>query len=190
MALIGCNNLHFAVMTTEDTKTSVPVYDDTTGMTAISGLVKIEVQPQTNSNTLYADNGAYLTANALGEINVNLETADIPLETLAKLLGHTYDSEKKSIVYSVDDVAPYVAIAFEAQKADGDTRFVKLYKGKFTEANDDAQTKGNSVEFKTASISGKFVVRKDTGAWKKVIDAAAADVDATATAFFKAVLDA
>lgn len=190
MALIGCNNFHFAVMTTEDTKTSVPVYDDAKGMTAISGLVKIEVQPQTNSNTLYADNGAYLTANALGEINVNLETADLPLEIAAKLLGHTYNAETKSIVYSVNDTAPYVAIAFAAQKADGSTRFVKLYKGKFSEANDDAQTQGNSVEFKTASISGKFVIRKDTGDWKKVIDAVAGDVDTTSATFFKTVLDA
>ena len=189
MALIGCDQFHYAVMKTEDTVNAAPTYDDASGMKAISGLIKLEVQPTTNSNTLYADNAPLLTTTSLGEINVNLEAADIPLEDLAAILGHAYDKATKKITYKGTDVAPYVAIAFAAQKNDGnETRFVKLFKGKFSEPNDDSQTQGSSVEFKTPSVTGKFVVLKNDSRWKEIQDADTATAETIATTFFGSVL--
>lgn len=188
MALIGCDNFHYSVMETEETKDAAPVYDETEGMTAIPGLIKLEVQPTTNAATLYADNGPALTATSLGEITVNLEMKDIPQKDLAALLGHSYDESKKEMVYKSTDVAPYVAIGFASLMNGGEsTRFVKLYKGKFQEANDDAQTKGESIEFKTPSITGKFVVLANNDMWKLTKDADKADVETTATKFFSKV---
>mgnify|MGYP002520822786 CR=1 FL=1 len=189
MASIGCNNFHFAVMTTEETKTAAPTYDDTTGMTAIPNLVKVDVQPQTNSATNYGDNGPVLTATSLGEITVNVETVDIEPAILAKILGHTYDEAKKTIVYNANDVAPYVAIGFASQLNDGSkTKFVKLFKGKFQEPTDEPQTKGASIEFKNPTITGKFVMLNNNKNWKLVQYADNDEVDTVATAFFKTVL--
>lgn len=191
MALIGCDNFHFAVMTTEETKTAAATYDDKSGMTPIPGLIKISITPQTNSNTLYADNGPALVATSLGEVDVSLNVADLTPDVLAKLLGHTYDETKKTVVYNANDVAPYVAIGFAAQMNGGDkTRFVKLFKGKFTEPADEPQTKGASVEFQTPTITGKFVKLTNSGVWKKTQDAENAEVTTVAETFFKTVLDA
>lgn len=188
MALIGCNNFHYSVMKTADTSTTAPAYDDSTGMTAIPNLVHCNVNPATNTATLYADNGPAETATTISEVTVEVETADIPLKDLAALLGHTYDETNNSILAKMSDTAPYVAIAFASQKSDDGVRLVKLFKGKFHEPNEDARTKGQNVSFATKTITGTFVQLANDSSWKLTEDVTKADADTKMAAFFKSVL--
>jgi len=84
MAKVGLSNLHYA----KNTK------DDATGVTyevpkKIAGVITADIKTGSNTATLFADNGPAETATALGEITLDLETKDLPLEAHADLLGRT-----------------------------------------------------------------------------------------------------
>ena len=117
-----------------------------------------------------------------------METADLPLEDLAALLGHSYNSTDNTVTYAASDAAPYVAILFESERADGGVRFVKLLKGKFADGQETIATKGENVEYTTPQLTGTFVCRQSDGAWKMVADAAdAASAATTRASWFSAV---
>ena len=163
MSKIGCKNFYYAKLTK----------DDATGVTYetpkhIAGLISLGVKPASNTGTLYADNAPLETATTLGEITIDLDTADLPVEDEAALLGHTV--VKGVITHSKDDIAPYVAIMFEGTKANGGTRYKKLLKGKFAEPEDSVETKKENISFQTRKISGKFVARTYDGEWARTAD--------------------
>ena len=145
-AKIGVKNLHYAVMTTEDTESTAATYG-----TMKDGLVGKTVNIAVNVETADAD--VY---------------AELPVEVQGELLGHTVT--KGVMDCKSDDVAPWVGLAFQFTKRNGKVRYVKLYKGRFKEVNEQGETKGNSVNFQTESLEGDFLPVKDTGMWKKVAD--------------------
>lgn len=57
------------------------------------------------------------TANVMSEYDLTIETATLPLEYKALLLGHKIDAGKLTV--SKDDVAPYFAVMFESTKQNG-----------------------------------------------------------------------
>ncbi len=82
--------------------------------------------------------------------------------------------ESNELVAKSSDVAPYVALAFEANKHNGETRYVKLLKGKFAPSQETIQTRGESVEYATPKLEGRFVAREYDGAWRRMKDSAEA----------------
>lgn len=167
MSKIGVSNFHYAKMTTEDTATTAAVYENT--VTAVPGLVSVNVETTSNTATLYADNGPFETASSLGDVNLTVDLADLPLEVQADLLGHTLSSDGQLDCKS-SDVAPYVAVMFEVLLANGKKRAVKLYKGKFAEPNDAANTRGENVEFQTSEATAAFVQLKNNQMYKSSKD--------------------
>ena len=150
MSQVGLKNLYYAEMLTDTTSSTT--YDTPT---KLAGLISVDISPSSNTNTLYADDGPYEAAESLGSVEVTIEVADLTLAAQAALLGHSVSAGV--MTYTTSDAAPYVALAFESQKANGETRYIKLYKGKFAEPETNHQTKGDSVDFQTATITGTFV---------------------------------
>lgn len=187
MSKIGVSNFHYAKQTTEDTGSTAATYGT---VVSVPGVTQVDVQVASNTNTLYADNGPFETASSLGEISVTLDLADLPLSVQADLLGHTLDTTaatKPKLTSKSSDVAPYAAIMFEFLMADGSSRCVKLYKGKFGEPNDTATTRGENVEFQTSQITGSFVQLKNNKVYKDVQDFPAGESTA---AWYSSVLPA
>lgn len=161
MAVIGVNNLYYAVM----------IKDDNTGVSygtpkRITGTIKISIDPKVNNTTLYADDQPLENATSIGEVSVDLNVADLSIDVLSDLLGHTVDGGV--MLNKSPDVAPYVAIMFESLMSNGKRMFVKLLKGKFQVPKDEFATKDDKVTFGTPSISGTFVMRLFDGAWRKI----------------------
>lgn len=165
MSKIGVDNLHFFPLTS-DTSSGV-TYG--TGV-AVPGTVSIDIKPTTNSNTLYADNIAWETANSMGEVDVTIELADLPKSVQAALLGHTIDATSGALISKGSDEAPYVGISFKALKGNGAYRYIRLVKGRFVESDDNYETKKESVDFKTQSITAKFIMRQYDKVWKESVD--------------------
>jgi phi13 family phage major tail protein len=159
---IGMDKIHYAIMTDEEQET----YDTPK---PILGAITGTVSPTTNTETLYADDQAWETASALGEIEVELNVADLPREVLADLLGATVDANGV-LVQSKSDVAPYVAIGFRSQKSNGKYRYFWLYKGKFQPNEEEFQTKEDSPSFQTPTITGTFISRQTDGKWRARVD--------------------
>lgn len=166
MATIGLKNLYFA-KNTKDDENSV-TYETPQ---RIGGAIQVDINPEVNTNTLYADDAPFAVASSITEITVSLEVADIPSSVVAELGGHSYNSVTGAITYKADDSPPYVAIMGESEKHDGKIRYFKLFKGKFNETQETIQTKGESVEFTTPKIEGSFVAREYDKKWKVVVDA-------------------
>lgn len=159
---VGVEGLVYATLTDETLLTYGAV-------TEISPLINIKVTPSVNADKLYADNRAVEVVNTIGEIAVEMEVQDLPLEVQAALLGHSLDATTGVMTYNSTDVAPYVALGFKMKKSNGKYRYVWLLKGKFEEYGEEAATQEDKASFNTPTISGTFVVRAD-GLWKYVYD--------------------
>lgn len=136
--------------------------DDSTGVTygavvSIPEIISINIEPNNAEANLYADDSNVDTANTLSEFNLSIELAQLPLEYRAWLLGHTFSGGK--IIASATDTAPYVGISFTTLKSDGTKRYFKFTKVKFQEPNENPQTKGDQINFQTATINAKAIYR-------------------------------
>ena len=154
MAIIGLKNLHYAVMTTEDTATTPATYGTPKRLV---GIRQVNIAPENQTATLYGDNTALATITATKKRQITLEVADLPLEDEAILLGHTYESD--TMIVNGNDVAPYVAIMFDAETHNGQTQYTTFFKGKFAEAQHTDNTRGESTEFTPFNLEGEFVAR-------------------------------
>lgn len=155
-AVVGLKNLHYALLT-DDTATGV-TYGE---VKRFAPAINANINRNSSSTSLYADDGVTEVATSAGETELELGVADIPQEVQADLLGH--EIRAGVLVRSNKDVAPYVAIGFESECADGSIKFVWLYKGKFQVPSQEHNTKGESVEFQTRTITGKFANRDFDG---------------------------
>lgn len=164
MATIGLRDLYYALLT-EDPEDGTPTYETPE---RIVGAISANINPNPSTTTLFADDGPMETSATLGEITVELNIADIPLKTQGVLLGHHY--ENGLLIAKGGDVPPYVALGFRTLKSNGKYRYFWLTKGKFSVPEEEYNTKGESVEFQTPTISGSFVKRTCDDEWKRVAD--------------------
>jgi len=164
MATIGLRDVYYALLKV-DPADGVAEYEEPVRMV---GAISANINPNTSTATLFADDGPADSAATLGEISLELNLSDIPLKTQAVVLGHTYENgilRKKGA-----DVPPWLAIGFRTLKSNGKYRYYWLNKGKFAIPEDDLATKGDSIEFKTPTISGAFVKRDSDDEWQRVGD--------------------
>lgn len=150
---IGCDNLVYCPMTTEDTVEEAPAYGS---VTKAPGVMSLNINPNSSTETLFADDGPMETASTLGKIEVEIQKNELTITNKADLLGHTIDG-KGGLVYGDSDIPPWVAIGFRTLKSNGKYRYVWLYKGKFSEPEDSNETKGDSINFQADTINGSFV---------------------------------
>lgn len=149
---IGCDHLVYVPMTTEDSVEAAPVYGT---VTSAPGVMSLNINPNGSQETLFADDGPMETASTLGRIEVEIQKNELTTQNKADLLGHQIDANG-ALVYGDSDIAPWVAIGFRTLKSNGNYRYVWLYKGKFTEPEDNNETKGDSINFQSDTISGQF----------------------------------
>lgn len=180
---IGCDNLVYASMKTEETTSTAPEYNE---VVPAPGVMSININPNGSQETLFADDGPMETASTLGKIEVEIQKAELTTKNKADLLGHNIDA-KGGLVYGDSDIAPWHAIGFRTLKSNGNYRYVWLYKGKFTEPEDANETKGDSINFQNDTISGQFtrlnyaytINGKKVRPWKYEMDQDHPDADAT-----------
>ena len=177
---IGVDKLHYAICTDGASETwGTPE--------ALKGVISVNINPNASQETLFADDGPYETAATIGNIEVEINKAQLTLEERAVLLGHTYANGK--LVSKSTDVPPFVAIGFRTLKSNGNYRYVWLYKGKFQDLEDQNETKGDSVNFQTDTINGQFLQTNKDQAWKIEADQDDPDAASDIAAWFNAVVE-
>ena len=127
MAVIGLTNLHYAIMTTEETTTEDPAYDSATRLVGVNS---VSISPENETATLYGDNQALATYTNTKERTLTFEIARLPLEDQAKLLGYDYDSSTKLMSVG-NGTAPNVAIMYELDTDENKKWLYVFYKGRF-----------------------------------------------------------
>lgn len=183
MATIGLRDVHYAILNSDSpsgVSYETPV--------RIIGAISANVNPNTASATLFADDGPYDSATTLGEIELELNMADIPAAVQAALLGHTY--QNGLLVKKASDQPPYVAIGYRSLKSNGAYRYTWLYKGKFVDGEQNNQTKGDDIEYQTPTITGSFVKRDYDDAWQIEADSDDTGISpATIAGWFTSVIE-
>ena len=152
---IGVDNFHIAKLLT-DPVNGKATYDD---IISFPWLRSVSIEPQSDEATLYADNQAVDTANVTSRYSLTIDTATLPLEYKALLLGHTIENGVMTV--TSEDNAPYFAIMFETTKRNGKKRYVKFLKVRFSEPSETAQTKEESVTYNTPSMTATAIYRND-----------------------------
>ena len=162
--VIGLSNLVYAKLI-DDPPTGQATYEPPI---RIPGAIQATVNPNASNATLFADDGPFETAATIGEITLELNIADLPLEVQADLLGHTLQGGV--LIRKASDVPPWVAVGFKTLKSNGKYRYTWLAKGKFALPEQNNQTKGDSIEWNTPTITGSFVKRECDDEWERHID--------------------
>lgn len=161
MAKIGLNNFKYAIL-----DESAETYETPK---SLGKAINCKVSIEKYSAELYADDTLAESDYTFKKGTVNITVDEDDDTIFAEILGHTIDEETGEMIRKDTDIAPYVGIARILTKLVGGVQKYKvefLAKVKFSEPEQDEQTKGDSVEFKTPSIEGT-VTKLSDGTWSK-----------------------
>lgn len=173
---IGLKDVHVALI--ESDGISGTVYKTPV---KISRAITAKITPSVNSETLYSDDGVEDELSAFAGCEVEIEQNALTLEHRALLLGKRYQNGE--LVENSGDLPPKLALLFRSEKSTSTKsnpvyRYCVLYKGKFSEIEDEYETKGEKPNSKTTKIKGKFYDRDSDGNWRLMLDTDATGVDA------------
>ncbi|MGG4011415.1 major tail protein [Bacillus smithii] len=143
----------------------IGILDDNEKVTEIievKGAIEAKIDPSTNTDVLYADNGAFAVFTSLGETKVTLNVADLTTEQKNKILG--VRTENGLELTGADTVPPFVALAMHSKGIDQkEDIYVGLLKGRFGIPSIDAKTNEDKTSAQTPEIEGTFINRQSDG---------------------------
>ena len=153
MATIGLSDLYYATIT------EAALGSETYGTPAkLAKAISADLSIEIAEAILYADDAASETIKSFKNGKLTLSVDDLGTDKAALLTGGSVD-KNGVLINSTENVAPYVAIGFRAQKANGKYRYFWLYKVQFAPISTSLQTKGDSITFQTPSIEGTIIRR-------------------------------
>lgn len=187
MATSGLSNLKYARMTTEDTATTAAVYETPQDL---PGINTVSVTPDTETVRLFGDNQTIATKSKHKSTGITLNIAKLAPKDRAALLGHQYNSDTNVVSVTKNDTPPYVALMYQVDTEEDNKKELHVfYKGKFTPAQEDTNTEGESLEFGLHNLEGEFIHRLNDGKMEDIrtIDTSSSDTATIKTAFFASV---
>ena len=128
--------------------------------------IGLQVTPNYAEGSLNADDAQVEYDKEFNYAEVTLNTSTIPIEAHEKMFGHKVNEGKTGATFNKDDQAKYVGMGWiSVEKVDGVRKFIGnvLYKVKFSEPSEDYSTKGDSIEYKTPSITGRAIAKRGRG---------------------------
>ncbi|MGR6115711.1 major tail protein [Aeribacillus composti] len=156
----GLDMFHIAKLTS-DSRDAEPVYATPE---PVPGAVNVSVNPQTESNTFYADNGAYAVLNSMGDIEVTIGVADLPLSLQKEIFGH---QEENGVQFaSINDNISEIALGFRSKVSTGGYRYYWFLKGKPQLVPIEGQTDEANANPQTANLTIRFMPLEYNGRWK------------------------
>lgn len=147
-SVIGLDEVHVALVT----------LDDSTGYTAgtpedFAPAIEASAEPTASQSTQYADNKPFDVFTSEGETKITLTTTNIPIATLAKYLGKSFDvASGRMFDNGGGATPPDAALSFRSMKSNGKYRYFQYLKGKFSVPKDEAMTTGEKKEPKPSQI--------------------------------------
>ena len=179
--LKGLKKLYYAILTK----------DDLTGVaygavSPLAGVNKASVKRKNNTDIFYAENGPWESATSKDVTSVELTVSEILQADYAALMGHTINGAE--MIVNNNDIAPYVAIGIAANKSNGKSRYIWLYKGQFTPADEDHDSQGSSVKQKPVLIKADFLGHQFDGCAERRLDEESPNYVSGVATFFSSPL--
>lgn len=143
----GCDNLVIAEVTADTAA------DYTTGtVTVLAPVAEISKTTENSSETHYYDNTGMIVIRSEGADEVTLTVPALPLATLAKLTGKTYDSTTGAFLDG-ESVEKYYAIGYRLRLTDGTYRYVWRLKGSFSIPDETSATENDGTDTNNQSVT-------------------------------------
>lgn len=130
--------------------------------------ISTSVVPNYNETSLYADNQQTENVTEFKNANVTLGVDRMPIQAASTVFGHS-TGDGGEVVSKTGDESNYVGYGFiTAEMLDGIKRYQAclIRKVKFKEGEESYDTKGDSIVFKTPSLSGTAMGTSKTD-WRK-----------------------
>ncbi|KNF06984.1 phage major tail protein, phi13 family [Gottschalkia purinilytica] len=164
MALIGLKDIHYVPLKKDDSDTLE--YD--TNIKRIAGAITAKISPKASTEKIYYDDMLGATSTALGEIDVEIEMQDLPLEVRAEWTGNKIVN---GVLREKANAAPIeLALGFKSEKHEGGYRYIWLTKGKAEPVEDEHKTKEDKVDFQTKKIKLTFMPRMHDEEYRLLAD--------------------
>ena len=159
--------------------------DDNGGYTLGTGikigkLISMDINPIKAEGELYGDDGRAENVTEYVGADVTLNTTTVPPEARPVMFGETHtaattgeNATPETVVSSGDDNGQYVAYGFIRTEINNNVKkyvYVLLIKVKFTLPDEHDDTKGDSIQFNTPSITGKAdtIEGGNSPVWRKL----------------------
>lgn len=155
MAKIGIKGLTYAAYTSGGEGAAI-VYSSGTKLDDY--MIRADISEERADTPFYADDHKIDVENSMTGMSVTLELSNFTDALDTALLGHKAGTGSELNV--TDGGAPFVGVGFirkERFKGTASYHAYWVYKLQFTKDNDSAQTKGESMEFQTESLTGQAV---------------------------------
>lgn len=178
MAKVGLKNIYVARILSDDENGTT--YDTPR---KLKPAMTVNITPNYETAELYGDDQLQEVEETLAGVDVEFGVNELDNEDYAYIFGKTLDANG-GIVDKATDSAPYVAFGYELPFSGGrGSKFVWLYKGKFTLPSESNETKQGSTNFQTPTVSGKFMPRASDGVWRYFVESNSTNTAVTSTWF-------
>lgn len=170
----GVDNLVYARVTGDDNEEGGGY--KTGDVKPLAPVAKIGKTVESGSATEFFDNSPMFVINSEGADEIEIESTALPLETLAELIGKSYDPETGAMIDGEREER-YFAIGYRTKGTDGKYRYVWRLKGTFaipdeenTTEDDGTDTTGTTLTYTGIHTTHKFTKGKydsEKSAWEK-----------------------
>lgn len=169
---------HLKTETLENIEFDTPRY--------LEGIKELGIKPKQNSDPYYHEGRKILEEQTLQDIAVTINITDLSDEDECYVLGHKL-AKTGGVIRSDIDIAPTLALLYEAEKSQGGKRYGILYAGTFGLSDEDIKAKEGKANFQAKKIQASFRPLIN-GKWQYKVDSDSPNVtDEFLKNFFKQV---
>ena len=163
---VGLKNLVIAPVTA-DTEEST-TYGD---LQKVAGAIEATITPENNDpDVQYFDDTEGDVLYPDPELSFTTRLADLPLVIQEMIFGNQID-DNGVLIRSANDKPGYFAVGFKSEKADGNFRYVWLYKVRAKPATENYATKeGTTITRQTGEVEWTAIKRTHDGRYQAVAD--------------------
>lgn len=129
-------------------------------------LQNINISTGQNIEKAYGDNGVAEMAMSTDATQLTTQFHKLPIEDRTIIYGWETSGEMHGLPESPNP--PYITCMFTRTSEDGSSEHIGFTKGKFSMADVEGETKGESVTFGSDSTEGEFMARDVDGFDKKM----------------------
>lgn len=156
----GLKNVHYAVITNEETLTYGEVKK-------LKGAVKLSLSPEGESSPFFADDHKYYVSQSNNGYSGDLEIAILPDDFKKEVLGYIEDKTTGGLVEIANVQPKPIALMYEFQNDDSSRRVV-VFKAHVARPSLDHETKTESIDPQTETLTIE-VIPVEKGSKGKIV---------------------
>lgn len=162
LSFTGLTDFYYGVLKDDDSGI------DEDEATRINFLQNISISTPQTIEKAYGDNMTAEMAVSTDATQLTTQFHHLPLEDRTIIYGFEESGDGEIVGLPGSPNPPYVSCMFARTKEDGTKEYIGFPKGKFTIADVEGETKGESVTFGSDSTQGEFMPRKVAGFEKEM----------------------